>query len=84
MAYKIHYVRLFQDSDKNGKLFVNSEEYDFDGVYDTIEEAEKCLDTVVADLSRYNGVEIGYDADRHVLWAEDNIYGQESWEIIEA
>lgn len=84
MAYKIHYVRLFQDSDKNGKLFVNSEKYDFDGVYDTIKEAEKCLDSVVADLSRYNGVEIGYDADRHVLWAEDNIYGQESWEIIEA
>lgn len=82
--YKILYSHDFQDSDESGKLFVNSEQYDLDGVYNTIEEAERYLDSVVADLSRYNGVEIGYDAHRHVLWAEDNIYGQESWEIIEA
>lgn len=84
MAYKINYVRLFQDSDKNGKLFVNSEQYDLDGVYDTIEDAEKKLDKIVKDLYRYQGVDMGYEAERHVLWAEDNIYGQESWKIIEA
>ena len=84
MAYKISYCREFMDSDENGKIFVNSEEYDFDGVYDTIEEAEKELDKVARDLNRYPGVTFGYEAQRHTLWAEDNIYGQESWEIIEA
>ena len=84
MSYKIDYCRLFQDADENGKLFVNSEQYELDGVYSTIEEAEKKLDKIVQDLARYNGVEFGYEAQRHTLWAEDNIYGQESWQIIEA
>lgn len=84
MAYKINYYRQFQDADKEGKLFINTEEYDLNGVYNTIEEAEKRLDSVVADLARYNGVEFGYEAQRHTLWAEDNLYGQECWQIIEA
>ena len=83
-TYKINYFRQFQDADKNGKLFINTEEYDFDGVYNTIEDAEKVLDEIVKDLYKYQGVEFGYEAERHVLWAEDNIYGQESWQIIEA
>lgn len=84
MAYKINYYRQFQDADEEGKLFINTEEYDLNGVYNTIEEAEKRLDSVVADLARYNGVEFGYEAQRHTLWAEDNLYGQETWQIIEA
>lgn len=82
--YKIHYGHDFQDSNEEGKLFVNSEEYDLNGVYDTIEEAEKKLCDIAGDLNRYPGVAFGYDADSRILWAEDNIYGEESWEIIEA
>lgn len=67
-----------------GHGFINSEVYDLDGVYSTIEEAEKRLDRICHDVSRYNGVEVGYDSKRHVLWAEDNLYGQETWQIIEA
>lgn len=84
MAYKINYYRQFQDADEEGKLFINTEEYDLNGVYDTIEEAEKKLCDIAGDLNRYPGVAFGYDADRRILWAEDNIYGEESWEIIEA
>ena len=76
MAYKINYYRQFQDADEEGKLFINTEEYDLNGVYNTIEEAEKRLDSVVADLARYNGVEFGYEAQRLTLWAEDNLYGR--------
>ena len=36
-TYKINYFRQFQDADKNGKSFINTEEYDLDGVYSTIE-----------------------------------------------
>ena len=82
--YKIHYIHDFQDSDESGKLFVNSEQYDLDGVYNTIEEAEKEIYDIAGDLNRYLSVTFGYDADRRILWAEDNIYGEESWEIIEA
>lgn len=84
MAYKIHYYRDFQDSDEYGKLFINTEEYFFDDVYNTIEEAEIELNNIARDLNRYPGVTFGYEAQRHTLWAEDNIYGQESWQIIEA
>lgn len=83
-AYKINYFRQFVDIDESKKGFINTEEYDLDGIYDTIEEAEKELDKVARDLNRYPGVTFGYEAQRHTLWAEDNIYGQESWEIIEA
>lgn len=83
-AYKINYFRQFVDIDESKKGFINTEEYDLDGIYDTIEEAEKRLDGICHDVSRYNGVEVGYDAQRHVLWAEDNLYGQETWQIIEA
>lgn len=83
-TYKINYFRQFQDADKNGKSFINTEEYDLDGVYSTIEEAEKVLDEIVKDLYKYQGVEFGYEAQRHTLWAEDNLYGQETWQIIEA
>lgn len=84
MAYKIHYYRDFQDSDESGKLFINTEEYFFDDVYNTIEDAEKKICDIAGDLNRYPGVNFGYDADRRILWAEDNIYGEESWEIVEA
>lgn len=82
--YKIHYSHDFQDSDESGKLFVNSEQYDLDGVYNSIEEAEKEIYDIAGDLNRYLSVTFGYDDDRRILWAEDNIYGEESWEIIEA
>ena len=84
MSYKINYCREFMDSDESGKIFINNEKYDLDGVYDTIEEAEKELDKIVRDIGRYPGVTFGYEAQRHVLWAEDNLYGQETWQIIEA
>lgn len=83
-TYKINYFRQFQDADKNGKLFINTEEYDFDGIFDTIKDAEKKICNIAGDLNRYPGVNFGYDADRRILWAEDNIYGEESWEIVEA
>lgn len=83
-AYKINYFRQFVDIDESKKGFINTEEYDLDEIYDTIEEAEKRLDSICHDVSRYNGVEVGYDSERHVLWAEDNLYGQETWQIIEA
>lgn len=83
-AYKINYFRQFVDIDESKKGFINTEEYDLDGIYDTIEEAEKRLDSICHDVSRYNGVEVGYDSERHILWAEDNLYGQETWQIIEA
>lgn len=84
MAYKINYFREFVDVNEAGHGFINSEVYDLDGVYSTIEEAEKRLDSICHDVSRYNGVEVGYDSKKHVLWAEDNLYGQETWQIIEA
>lgn len=84
MTYKINYFREFVDVNEAGHGFINSEVYDLDGVYSTIEEAEKRLDSICHDVSRYNGVEVGYDGERHVLWAEDNLYGQETWQIIEA
>lgn len=84
MAYKINYFRQFVDVNEAGHGFINSEEYDLDGVYDTVDEAEKRLDSICHDVSRYNGVEVGYDSKKHVLWAEDNLYGQETWQIIEA
>lgn len=84
MAYKIHYGHDFQDSDESGKLFVNSEEYDLDCIFDTIKDAEKKICDIAGDLNRYPGVNFGYDADRRILWSEDNIYGEESWEIVEA
>lgn len=83
-AYKINYFRQFVDIDESKKGFINTEKYDLDGIYDTIEDAEKVLDEIVKDLYKYQGVEFGYEAERHVLWAEDNIYGQETWQIIEA
>lgn len=82
--YRINYFRQFVDIDESQKGFINTESYDFDGVYNSIEEAEKRLDSICRDIARYNGVEVGYDSDKHVLWAEDNLYGQETWQIIEA
>lgn len=84
MAYKINYSREFVDVNEAGHGFINSEVYDLDGVYDTVDEAEKRLDGICHDVSRYNGVEVGYNSGKHVLWAEDNLYGQETWQIIEA
>lgn len=86
MAYKINYSREFMDVDSNNKLFTNYEEYDLDGVYDTIEEALKVLREIGGQIfgALIAPPEGRLDTERKTLWVSDPCYGDEIWKIIEA
>lgn len=86
MAYKINYSREFMDVDLNDKLFTNYENYDLDGVYDTIEEAFDVLRDIGGEIfgAFIAPPEGQLDPERKQLWVSDPCYGDELWKIIEA
>lgn len=85
MAYKINYVHEFMDSNENG-IFTNSEEYNLDGVYNTIEEAMDDLREIGGEIfgALIAPPEGNQDPERHELWVSDPCYGDELWKVIEA
>lgn len=87
MAYKINYSREFVDFDeKKQKGFINYEEYDLDGVYDTVEEAFEVLRNIGGEIfgALIAPPEGCLDTERKELWVSDPCYGDELWKIIEA
>lgn len=86
MAYKINYFREFVDVNEAGHGFINSEKYDLDGTYSTIEEAYDVLRRIGGEI--FGAIiapsEGGLDPERHELWVSDACYGDEVWKIIEA
>ena len=86
MSYKINYTRIFPDSDSSGKLFTNSEKYDLDGVYDTVEKALEVLREIGGQIfgALIAPPEGNLDPERHELWVSDPCYGDELWKVIEA
>lgn len=86
MAYKINYSREFMDVDSNDKLFTNYEEYDLDGVYDTVDEAMNTLREIGGEIfgALIAPPEGNLDPERHELWVSDPCYGDELWKVIEA
>lgn len=86
MAYKINYYRQFQDADEEGKLFINTEEYELDGVYDTVDEAMNTLRKIGGEIfgALIAPPEGNLDPERHELWVSDPCYGDELWKVIEA
>lgn len=85
-TYKINYSREFMDVDSNDKLFTNYEEYDLDGVYDTVEKALEVLREIGGQIfGAFITPAEGYlDPERKQLWVSDPCYGDEVWKIIEA
>lgn len=85
MAYKINYVHEFMDSNENG-IFTNSEEYNLDGVYNTIEEAMDVLREIGGEIfgALIAPPEGNLDPERHELWVSDPCYGDELWKVIVA
>lgn len=86
MAYKINYFRQFVDVNEAGHGFINSEEYDLDGVYDTVDEAMNTLREIGGEIfgALIAPPEGNLDPERHELWVSDPCYGDELWKVIEA